>query len=102
MRYCIGGSSLVEDARAYHPRVSHQVSSRPSPWRARPRQHQTGSALGSLVVAGYRYALELPDGEAVDPVFFNSALPPEAWRPGDTFLAASDLRQFRILKIGEL
>ena len=35
-------------------------------------------------------------------MFFNSALPPEAWRPGDEFLAASDLRRFRILAIGEL
>jgi hypothetical protein len=53
-------------------------------------------------LAGYRYSLELADGDAADPVFFNSALPPAAWRPGDTFLAASDLRRFRILKIGEL
>jgi hypothetical protein len=54
------------------------------------------------VVAGYRYVLELADGRAADPVFFNSALPPEAWKPGDTFLAASDLRRFRIVAIVEL
>jgi hypothetical protein len=53
-------------------------------------------------VAGYRYALDLANGQAADPVFFNSALPPEAWRPGDEFLAASDLRRFRIVAIVEL
>jgi hypothetical protein len=53
-------------------------------------------------LAGYRYALELTGGEAADPVFFNSALPSEAWKAGDEFLAATDLRRFRIVKIGEL
>jgi hypothetical protein len=53
-------------------------------------------------VAGYRYALELADGQAADPAFFNSALPAEVWRPGDQVLAASDLRRFRIVAIGEL
>jgi hypothetical protein len=53
-------------------------------------------------MTGFKYALELADGDAADPVLFNSALPPEAWKPGDTFLAASDLRRFRILVIGEL
>jgi hypothetical protein len=46
--------------------------------------------------------LELADGQPANPLMFNSALPPETWRPGDTFLAASDLRRFRILAIGEL
>jgi hypothetical protein len=35
-------------------------------------------------------------------VFFNRALPPEAWRAGDEFLAPSDLTRFRILATGEL
>jgi hypothetical protein len=51
---------------------------------------------------GFRYVLELADGQPADPVFFNSALPPETWKPGDTFLAASDLRRFRVLAIGRL
>jgi hypothetical protein len=33
-------------------------------------------------------------------VFFNSALPPEAWRPGDEFLAGG-LRRFRIVAVVE-
>jgi hypothetical protein len=33
---------------------------------------------------------------------FKTALPPGMWKPGDTFLAASDLHQFRIVEIGEL
>ena len=53
-------------------------------------------------MTGFKYALELADGTAADPAFFNSALPPETWKPGDTFLAASDLRRFRIVAIGEL
>jgi hypothetical protein len=51
---------------------------------------------------GFRYVLELADGSGADPVFFNSALPPDAWRAGDEFLAAGDLTRFRILAIGEL
>ena len=46
--------------------------------------------------------LELPDGSGADPVFFNTALPPEAWRAGDEFVAGSDLSRFRILSISEL
>jgi hypothetical protein len=53
-------------------------------------------------VAGFRYVLQLPDRESADPPMFISALPPEMWKPGDTFLAASDLRQFRIVEIAEL
>jgi hypothetical protein len=30
------------------------------------------------------------------------ALPPDMWKPGDTFIAAHDLRRFRIVEIGEL
>ena len=51
---------------------------------------------------GFRYVLELADGSGADPVFFNRALPPEAWRAGDEFLAPSDLTRFRILATGEL
>ena len=51
---------------------------------------------------GFRYVLELPDGDLADPVFFNSAFPPDFWKPGDQFSAASDLRRFRILEIREL
>jgi hypothetical protein len=53
-------------------------------------------------VAGYRHLLEFAEGQPADPIFFNSALPPETWKPGDEFLAASDLRRFRIVAIGEL
>jgi hypothetical protein len=53
-------------------------------------------------VSGFRYVLELPNGEPADPAFFNTALPPGMWKPGDTFMAASDLRQFRIVEIAEL
>jgi hypothetical protein len=53
-------------------------------------------------MTGFKYALELADGQAADPGVFNSALPPEAWKPGDEFLAASDLRRFRIVAIVEL
>jgi hypothetical protein len=49
---------------------------------------------------GFRYVLELPDGEPGDPMIFNSA-PPEAWRPSDEFLAAKDLRRFRVLAIDD-
>jgi hypothetical protein len=53
-------------------------------------------------VPGFRYVLELANREPADPMMFNTALPPAMWKPGDTFLAAYDLRQFRILEIGEL
>lgn len=33
---------------------------------------------------------------------FSTALPPGMWKAGDTFLAAYDLRQFRIAEIAEL
>ena len=32
---------------------------------------------------------------------FATALPPSVWRPGHTFIAASDLREFRILAIDD-
>jgi hypothetical protein len=50
-RPCAGGAP---DERAYD-----RVTGRASPARARPR-----SVLGSLFVAGYRYVLELADGQA--------------------------------------
>jgi hypothetical protein len=53
-------------------------------------------------VSGFRYVLELQNRESADPAIFNAALPPGMWKPGDTFLAASDLRQFRIVEIAEL
>jgi hypothetical protein len=53
-------------------------------------------------VSGFRYVLELPDRSPADPAMFNTALPPGMWKSGDTFIAASDLRQFRIVEIGEL
>jgi hypothetical protein len=53
-------------------------------------------------VSSFRYVLELPDRSPADPAMFNTALPPGMWKPGDTFIAASDLRQFRIVEIGEL
>jgi hypothetical protein len=56
----------------------------------------------ALRVPGFRYMLELPDRSPADPAMFNTALPPGMWKPGDTFIAASDLRQFRIVEIGEL
>lgn len=52
--------------------------------------------------AGYRFVLELPDRSPADPAMFNTALPPGMWKQGDTFIAASDLREFRIVEIGEL
>ena len=54
-------------------------------------------------MGGYRFVLELPNGEPpADPVFFNTILPPAMWKPGDEFIAASDLRRFRIVEIREL
>ena len=54
-------------------------------------------------MSGFRYVLELENPrEPADPAMFNTALPPGMWKPGDTFIAAYDLRQFRIVKIAEL
>jgi hypothetical protein len=53
-------------------------------------------------VSGFRDVLELQNREPADPAMFVTALPPGMWKPGDTFIAASDLRQFRIVEIGEL
>ena len=58
--------------------------------------------VGFTQVSGFRFVLELPDRSPADPVMFNTALPPEMWRPGNTFMAAYELRQFRIVEIGEL
>lgn len=52
-------------------------------------------------MSGFRYVLELPNREPADPAMFNTALP-GMWRAGDTFMAAYDLRQFRIVEIAEL
>lgn len=51
---------------------------------------------------GFRYVLELPDGQPPDPALFNTALPSVMWQPGQTFLAGSDLEEFRIDAIGQL
>lgn len=56
----------------------------------------------ALPVPGFRYVLELSDRSPADPAMFKTALPPGMWKPGDTFLAATDLHQFRIVEIGEL
>src|SRR5262245_31311680 len=77
------------------------------PKRARPQRD--GRVPSSVVpyrttlapMHGFRYVLELLSGDSADPMMFNSALPPEAWRPGDTFLAGSGLERFRILAIDE-
>jgi hypothetical protein len=48
-------------------------------------------------MSGFRFVLELPDGDVADPAMFITAIP--TWREGDEFLAGSDLRRFRILSI---
>jgi hypothetical protein len=48
-------------------------------------------------VAGFSYALTLPNGEPADPAVFVTAIP--TWNAGDTFLAGPDLTRFRILEI---
>lgn len=53
-------------------------------------------------MSGFRYVLELTDGQPADPALFSTALPPGMWQPGQTFLAGSDLEEFRIVAIGEL
>ena len=39
----------------------------------------------------------LEDNEPADPAMFVTAIP--TWKPGDTFLAGSDLRRFRIVAV---
>lgn len=48
---------------------------------------------------GFRYLLVLEDGEPADPAAYLTAVP--TWKPGDTFLAGSDLVRFRIVDIQE-
>jgi hypothetical protein len=48
-------------------------------------------------MTGFRYVLELLNGEGADPGFFISAL--DGWQVGDTFLAGPELQRFRILAI---
>jgi hypothetical protein len=48
-------------------------------------------------VSGYRFVLELPDGDVADAAIFNTAIP--TWRAGDEFLAGCELQRFRILSI---
>jgi hypothetical protein len=48
-------------------------------------------------VPGFRYVLELPDGDPADPMMFNTAVPD--WKAGDEFLAGRKLQRFRILSI---
>ena len=46
---------------------------------------------------GFRFILVHPDGEPADPGMFVTAIP--SWRPGDTFLAGSELQRFRIVDV---
>ena len=48
-------------------------------------------------MSGYRFVLELPDGDVVDPAMFVTAIP--SWREGDEFLAGRELQRFHILSI---
>ena len=48
-------------------------------------------------MSGFRFVLELPDGDVADPAIFNTAIP--TWREGDEFLAGCELQRFRILSI---
>jgi hypothetical protein len=48
-------------------------------------------------VSGFRFVLELPDGDPADPMMFNTAV--ADWKVGDEFLAGSELQRFRILAI---
>ena len=52
-----------------------------------------------LVSYGFRLLLVLEGGEAADPPAYLTAIPD--WKEGDEFLAASALRKFRIVAIGE-
>ena len=74
----------------------------PTPAVKRDRDSAASPERVRSVLAGsrgrFRHVLEPRDGQPADPLMFNSALPPEAWKPGDEFLAASDLRRFRILE----
>jgi hypothetical protein len=46
---------------------------------------------------GFRYLLVHADGEPADPGMFVTAIP--SWKPGDEFLAGSELVRFRILDV---
>jgi hypothetical protein len=46
---------------------------------------------------GFRFLLVHADGEPADPGMFLTAIP--SWKPGDTFLAGSELVRFRILDV---
>jgi hypothetical protein len=50
-------------------------------------------------VPAYRYVLEFPDGEPADPTILVTALPPDVWRPGHTFLHGPDLEALRIVAV---
>jgi hypothetical protein len=45
----------------------------------------------SGVTGGFRFFLVLEDGEPADPGMFVTAIP--TWKPGDEFLAGSELRR---------
>jgi hypothetical protein len=51
-------------------------------------------------VTGYRFALILENGEPADPMVFPTIFP--FWKPGDTFLAGTQLRCFRIVAIAPI
>lgn len=46
---------------------------------------------------GFKYVLELADGDVADPAMFITAVPD--WQVGDEFLASRELKKFRILSI---
>ena len=47
--------------------------------------------------SGFRFLLVHADGEPADPGMFVTATP--NWKPGDEFLAGSELVKFRILDV---
>jgi hypothetical protein len=46
-------------------------------------------------LSGFRYLLQLADGEPAEPAMFYTAF--AGWKVGDTFLAGGELRHYRIL-----
>jgi hypothetical protein len=48
-------------------------------------------------VLGFRFVLELRDGDVADPAMFITAIP--TWHEGDEFLAGCELQRFRILSV---
>ena len=48
-------------------------------------------------MSGFRYVLEPPDGESVEPMVFVTEV--DRWQVGDSFVPSFDLQRFRILAI---